>query len=85
MKDEKFDEDDSVFQLLEHAYDLIEDGESPMKIIRMGFFIGILEAHHQGMTPERMKTMFVIMVEKFLDGFPRHVNKVPSQIDHGEE
>ena len=58
---QKFLEDDSVFQLLDHAYSLLEDGENPMKVIRMAIFIAILEMHHQDLTPQEMKNIFDVI------------------------
>jgi hypothetical protein len=78
---QKFLEDDSVFQLLDHAYSLLEDGENPMKVIRMAIFIAILEMHHQDLTPQQMKNIFDVMADKFLKNFL----KVNTQVDYGEE
>lgn len=78
---QKFLEDDSVFQLLDHAYSLLEDGENPMKVIRMAIFIAILEMHHQDLTPQQMKNIFDVMADKFLKNFL----KVNTHIDYGEE
>ena len=78
---QKFLEDDSVFQLLDHAYSLLEDGENPMKVIRMAIFIAILEMHHQDLTPQEMKNIFDVMADKFLKNFL----KVNTQVDYGEE
>ena len=76
-----FSDDDSVFQLLDTAYSLLEDGENPMKIIRMALFIAILEMHHQELTPSKMKDVFDLMADKFL----RNFLKVNTQVDYGEE
>ena len=81
MDNERMREDDSVFQLLDVAYCLLGDGESPMKVIRMAMFIAILESHHQGKTPEEIMAMFTIMNKKFEKQYPRH----ETQIDFGAE
>lgn len=81
MEDESFSEDDNVFQLLDHAYSLLEDGENPMKIIRMSIFIAILEMHHQEFTPSEMTKVFSMMANKFLRNYVR----VNTQVDYGEE
>jgi hypothetical protein len=76
-----FSDDDSVFQMLDVAYSLLEDGEPPMKIIRMALFIAILEMHHQELGPKEMKEIFDLMADKFL----RNFIKVNTQVDYGEE
>lgn len=76
-----FTDDDSVFQLLDTAYGLLEDGESPMKVIRMSIFIAILEMHHQELTPIQMKKIFDVMADKFL----KNLIGANTQVDHGEE
>ena len=78
---ELFADDDSVFQLLDVAYSLLEDGENPMKVIRMALFIAILEMHHQELGPEEMKHIFDMMADKFLKNFI----KINTQVDFGEE
>jgi hypothetical protein len=78
---ELFSDDDSVFQLLDTAYSLLEDGENPMKVIRMALFIAILEMHHQDLKPKEMKEIFDLMADKFL----RNFIKVNTQVDYGEE
>ena len=78
---QKFSDDDNVFQLLDHAYALLEDGENPMKIIRMAIFIAILEMHHQDLNPTQMKNIFDIMADKFL----KNLVKANTHIDYGEE
>lgn len=78
---ELFADDDSVFQMLDVAYSLLEDGENPMKVIRMAMFIAILEMHHQELEPEEMKHIFDMMADKFLKNFI----KVNTQVDYGEE
>ena len=78
---QKFLEDDSVFQLLDHAYSLLEDGENPMKVIRMAIFIAILEMHHQELTPQQMKNIFDVMADKFLKNYL----KINTHVDYGEE
>ena len=77
----KFSNDDNVFQLLDHAYSLLEDGENPMKVVRMSIFIAILEMHHLKLTPKKMKEVFDVMADKFLKNFI----KVNTQVDYGEE
>lgn len=77
----KFSNDDNVFQLLDHAYSLLEDGENPMKVVRMSIFIAILEMHHLKLTPTKMKEVFDVMADKFLKNFI----KVNTQVDYGEE
>lgn len=76
-----FSEDDSVFQMLDVAYELLEDGENPMKVIRMALFIAILEMHHQELGPKEMKEVFNMMADKFLKNFI----KVNTHVDYGEE
>jgi len=76
-----FSDDDSVFQMLDVAYSLLEDGENPMKVIRMALFIAILEMHHQDFGPKEMKEIFDLMADKFL----RNFMKVNTQVDYGEE
>ena len=76
-----FSNDDSVFQMLDVAYSLLEDGEPPMKVIRMALFIAILEMHHQDLTPNKMKEIFDLMADKFL----KNLMKANTQVDHGEE
>jgi len=76
-----FSNDDSVFQMLDVAYSLLEDGEPPMKVIRMALFIAILEMHHQDLTPTKMKEIFDLMADKFLKNFM----KANTQVDYGEE
>ena len=76
-----FSDDDSVFQMLAVAYSLLEDGEPPMKIIRMALFIAILEMHHQELGPKEMKEIFDLMADKFL----RNFIKVNTHVDYGEE
>jgi len=76
-----FSDDDSVFQMLDVAYSLLEDGENPMKVIRMALFIAILEMHHQELGPKEMKEVFDLMADKFLKNFL----KVNTQVDYGEE
>jgi len=76
-----FSDDDSVFQMLDVAYSLLEDGEPPMKVIRMALFIAILEMHHQELGPKEMKEIFDLMADKFL----RNYMKVNTQVDYGEE
>ena len=78
---ELFADDDSVFQLLDVAYSLLEDGENPMKVIRMALFIAILEMHHQDLNPKEMKAVFDLMADKFLKNYI----KVNTQVDFGEE
>ena len=78
---ELFADDDSVFQMLDVAYSLLEDGENPMKVIRMAVFIAILEMHHQELEPKEMKNIFNMMADKFLKNFV----KVNTQVDYGEE
>ena len=78
---QKFADDDNVFQLLDHAYSLLEDGEPPMKIIRMAIFIAILEMHHQDLTPTQMKNIFDIMADKFL----KNLINVNTHVDYGAE
>lgn len=78
---ELFSDDDSVFQLLDVAYSLLEDGENPMKIIRMALFIAILEMHHQELTPSKMKDVFDLMADKFL----KNLMKANTHVDYGEE
>ena len=78
---QKFLEDDSVFQLLDHAYSLLEDGENPMKVIRMAIFIAILEMHHQELPPQQMKNIFDVMADKFLKNYL----KINTHVDYGEE
>jgi hypothetical protein len=77
----KFSDDDSVFQLLDTAYALLEDGESPMKVIRMAIFIAILEMHHQDLTPLQMKNIFDVMADKFL----KNLVNANTHVDYGEE
>jgi hypothetical protein len=81
VEDEMFTNDDSVFQLLDHAYHLMEDGENPMKVIRMAMFIAILEMYHLDIPPNEMKRLFETMADKFL----KNLLKVNTQINHGEE
>jgi len=76
-----FADDDSVFQMLDVAYALLEDGENPMKVIRMAMFIAILEMHHQDLTPHEMKNVFDMMADKFL----KNLMKANTQVDYGEE
>jgi hypothetical protein len=76
-----FSDDDSVFQMLDVAYSLLEDGEPPMKVIRMALFIAILEMHHQELGPKEMKEIFDMIADKFL----RNFLKVNTQVDYGEE
>lgn len=76
-----FSDDDSVFQMLDVAYRLLEDGEPPMKVIRMALFIAILEMHHQELTPSKMKDVFDLMADKFLKNFM----KANTHVDYGEE
>lgn len=78
---ELFSNDDSVFQMLDVAYCLIEDGENPMKVIRMALFIAILEMNHQKKTPEEMQQIFDMMTSKFTKNFL----KINTQVDYGEE
>ena len=77
----KFSNDDNVFQLLDHAYDLLQDGENPMKVVRMAMFIAILEMHHLEYTPQQMKKVFEVMADKFLKNFLC----INTQVDYGEE
>ena len=81
VDEQRFSDDDSVFQLLDTAYSLLEDGENPMKVIRMALFIAILEMHHQDLKPQQMKEIFDLMANKFL----RNYIKVNTQVDYGEE
>ena len=76
-----FSDDDSVFQMLDVAYCLLEDGENPMKVIRMALFIAILEMHHQEKEPHEMKEIFDVMADKFLKNFI----KLNTHVDYGEE
>lgn len=76
-----FSDDDSVFQMLDVAYRLLEDGEPPMKVIRMALFIAILEMHHQELTPSKMKDVFDLMADKFL----KNLMKANTHVDYGEE
>ena len=64
-----FDEDDDVFQLLEHSYDLIEDGVEPIKLIKMAMFIAILESYHLGLSNDSMMKLFQNMLKRFQENY----------------
>lgn len=78
-----FDEDDDVFQLLEHSYDLIEDGVEPIKLIKMAMFIAILESYHLGLSDDSMKQLFTNMMKRFVENYQSFVQR--GNINHGEE
>ena len=78
-----FDEDDDVFQLLEHSYDLIEDGVEPMKLIKMAMFIAILESYHLGLSNDSMNQLFQNMLKRFQQHYQSFVQG--GNINHGEE
>ena len=80
----KFSQDDSVFQILETAYMLLEDGEHPMKIIRMCMFIAILEGQHLNLDELQIMKMFKIMNKKFHEEHLRS-NSKKMMFDHGSE
>ncbi len=81
VHDELFANDDSVFQMLDVAYGLLEDGENPMKVVRMALFIAILEMYHQDKNPAEMKLIFQMMADRFL----KHLLAANTHINHGEE
>ena len=78
-----FDEDDDVFQLLEHSYDLIEDGVEPIKLIKMAMFIAILESYHLGLSNDSMMKLFQNMLKRFQENYQSFVQG--GNINHGEE
>ena len=78
-----FNEDDDVFQLLEHSYDLIEDGVEPIKLIKMAMFIAILESYHLGLSNDSMMKLFQNMLKRFQENYQSFVQG--GNINHGEE
>tara|TARA_Y100000992_G_scaffold102304_1_gene66509 strand:- start:319 stop:561 length:243 start_codon:yes stop_codon:yes gene_type:complete len=61
----------AVFQILDVAYELLQDGEDAMQIIRMCMFIAILQSYELNIEPIKIVRLFKNMQSKFSQNMPR--------------